>query len=490
MACEKNKNSAATSAIVTGITKAASSYINSVGVSASNTDFYRDVVKVAKTMTGLGLSPTSDPVSDAANVIGLVGEMFFRKSRGDGNGGDSDSDSGDGYGERAKRALKYLKPPSVLSTVLGIHTLERTTGATATLGVRTLARGKPVGTWNGVIVRESRFTPANAKMLDRLTGGRVLDARGYYFHAGGRTWHAQSFTVNVQGTAKSLASVRSLAIPRQEHFFDRPLTLGKKEGVQQIGDDAAPRGVSVTRMIDVVKGQENPRNIPGYIGSTSRLENAAGITPLNVGKIKRAVFAAKWLLEDESERDDPAARNRNGQADERATPARSPTYTVRRGPDGRRIYTYPGQPADYYGSTGSAWPSTRTARPASYGQDLFRSEPPPSSASSGRAARPGGSKETVISSAPAAGQPARAISVDDLSKLDRFSTPDGKSHPLVVRRVVKNPITMKESAEAAYHDGDRWRMVVDDDAKTWLAEEVRDGNLKVNPAGWQEHVSF
>ncbi len=484
MACETNKNSATSSAIVNGITKAASGYLNTVGVSAGNTDFYRDVVKVAKTMTGLGLSPSSDPVSDAANVIGMVGELFFNGSQSN-EGDDGDND---GYGERAKRALKYLKPPSALSTVLGVHALERATGAAATLGVRTLARGEAVGTWNGVIVRKSRFTPTNAKMLDRLSGGRVLDARGYYFHEGGRTWHAQSFTVQVQGTPKSLTSVRSFALPRREHFFDRPLVLGEKDGFQQIGDDAAPRGVSVTRMIDVVKGQENPKNIPGYIGSTSRLDNATGLTPLNVGKIKRTIFAAKWLLEDESERDDPAARDKNSAADEAAAPARSPASPVRRGPDGRRIYSYPGQPADYYGSSGAGRPSTRATRSSSYGQDLFRSGPATSPASAGRAARQE-AKETVISSAPAAPQPVPSSS-GDLSNLDQYSTPDGKTHPLVVKRIVKNPITMTESAEAAYHDGDRWRMVVDDDAKAWLAEEVRDGKLKVNPAGWQKHVRF
>jgi len=68
--------------------------------------------------------------------------------------------------------------------------------------------------------------------------------------------------------------------------------------------------------------------------------------------------------------------------------------------------------------------------------------------------------------------------------------PNGKEHPLVVKRIMTNPITMKKSAEAAYHDGERWRMVVDDDTKQWLAEEVGDGNLKENPAGWQKHVQF
>ncbi|MCP4934237.1 MAG: hypothetical protein GY927_08550, partial [bacterium] len=190
------------------------------------------------------------------------------------------------------------------------------------------------------------------------------------------------------------------------------------------------------------------------------------------------------------ERDDPTARNKNGKLDQEAAPAQGPSYPVRRGPDGRRIYSYPGQPTDYYGSSGPTWPSTRAAHSSSYGQDLFKSGSDTSAASSGRAAQTDRGKETVISSAPAATQPAPATSVGDMSKLDQFSTSEGKTHPLVVRRIVKNPITMTESAEAAYHDGDRWRMVVDDEAKAWLAEEVKDGNLKVNPDDWQKHVRF
>ncbi len=472
-------------AIINGVTKAASRYLSAVGVSASNADIYQDVVNVGQMMKNLGLSPAGDPVSDVANVIGLVSEFFFKKG-GQNGGGDGAGDDGDG---KTNRLLNYLKPPSVLSTVFGIHALERSTGAVATLGVRTLARGRPLGTWNGVIVRESRFTPGNAKLLDRLTGGRLLDAKGYYFHEGGRTWHAQSFTVNVQDTPKSLTYVRSFTIPRREHFFDRPLTLNKDESeFQQIGDDDIPRGVSLTRVIDVVKDQENARNIPGYIGSTGRLDNAAGISPLNVGAAKRTLFAARWLLEDESERDDPAARNKKRPPP--LSPSASPSTAVGRG-GGRRVYTYSGQPSDYWPTTTSP-PTTRT-KPA-YGQGLFRSGP---------AASPSSPGETVVSSAPVEGPekatgtrsppsavPKKAGSPADLSELDRYSTPDGKQYPLVVRRIVKNPITQTERAEAAYYDGElkQWRMVVDDDAKEWLAEEVRDGHLQANPDNWQKYV--
>ncbi|MCP4362717.1 MAG: hypothetical protein GY796_32330, partial [Chloroflexi bacterium] len=139
MSCEQGRNSAASAAIINGVAKAASRYLGSVGVSVGNTDIYQDIVKVGQVMKNLGLSPAGDPVSDVANVIGLVSEFFFKKG-GQNGGGDGAGDDGGG---KTNRLLNYLKPPSVLSTVFGIHALERSTGAVATLGVRTLARGRP-----------------------------------------------------------------------------------------------------------------------------------------------------------------------------------------------------------------------------------------------------------------------------------------------------------------------------------------------------------
>ena len=190
----------------------------------------------------------------------------------------------------------------ILGVVMGVHAMEQMTGAIATSGMRMLARGRPLAKYRGVIVRESKLTPMKARALNRLTGGRVQKAAGYYFHEGGRTWHCQSFTATVKGTPRTLTHIRSLSLPHREHFFDRPLALTDNgDQPAAIGDDANPRSVSIQRVIDVALGDEEPGSIPGYIGSTNEFENATSL-----GYLKRALFAANWFLVDESERDLPS----------------------------------------------------------------------------------------------------------------------------------------------------------------------------------------
>ncbi|MBN1992736.1 MAG: hypothetical protein JW953_08510 [Anaerolineae bacterium] len=107
---------------------------------------------------------------------------------------------------------------SILGVIVGIHALEQVTGAAATTAMRLWGRGKPLSRYRGVIVRESPLTPKTAAILGRLSGGRVVGACGYYFHEGGRTWHAQSFTINLKGTphtpAPGAAGVLSTTAPR------------------------------------------------------------------------------------------------------------------------------------------------------------------------------------------------------------------------------------------------------------------------------------
>ena len=109
----------------------------------------------------------------------------------------------------------------ILGVIIGIHATEQVTGAVATSGMRLLVRGQPQAKYRGVIIRKSPLTPKKAKILNRVTGGRVLASEGYYFHEGGRSWHCQSFTVDVKGTPRTLTHVRSLSLPHREHFFDR-----------------------------------------------------------------------------------------------------------------------------------------------------------------------------------------------------------------------------------------------------------------------------
>jgi len=360
----------------------------------------------------------------------------------------------------------------ILGVIVGIHALEQVTGAVATSGMRLLVRGRPMAKYRGMIIRKSPLTPKKAKVLNRVTGGRLLAADGYYFHEGGRTWHCQSFTVNVRGTPRTLTHIRSLSLPPREHFFDRPLILNKGAGETQIGDDATARSVSVQRVINTVMGDEDPGNIPGYIGSTNELENASGL-----GGIKRTFFAANWFLVDESERDLPSDPNF---VDYDAL--------VQGRPPGRqdRGYYQVTRPGGSGGGTGYArpgWPSTTsqsvpvrsasssaqpipglnskaktTSAPDHYGANLFRSKPkqPP----------PGTDPYVAVK--------------------DRYHHSNGKYYPLVVRRVVTHPISHTKKADAIYYDGEAgtWREIIDDDVREALAREVEAGKLQVSE-NWQ-----
>jgi len=357
----------------------------------------------------------------------------------------------------------------ILGVIVGIHALEQATGAVATFGVRLLGRGQPLAKYRGVIIRQSPLTPRKAKILNRITGGRVLNAAGYYFHEGGRTWHGQSFTVDIKGTPRTLTHIRSLSLPHREHFFDRPLTLND-DGETQIGDDATARSVSMQRVIDVVMGNEEPDRIPGYIGSTNEFENASGL-----GGIKRAFFAANWFLVDESERDIPSGPDF---VDYDALVQGRPPGSQDGG------YYQVTRPGGSGGSgAASPWPSTRRSvpiRPAtsagSNPQAIPGLSPRPSSS---EPAQPYGTN--FFRSTPQRPPPPPPADDPYVAIKDRYHHPNGQHYPLVVRRVVTNPISHTRKAEAMYYDGDMkmWREIVDDETREALAREVEAGKLKV-----------
>ncbi|HEX9923688.1 MAG TPA: hypothetical protein VGD99_13605 [Anaerolineae bacterium] len=363
---------------------------------------------------------------------------------------------------------------SLLGVIIGVHALEQGTAAVATSGMRLVARGQPLAKYRGVIVRRSPLTGRLAPALNRVTGGRLQQATGYYFHEAGRTWHCQSFTVDIKGTPRTLTHIRSFSLPHREHFFDRPLTLGNgAEEALPIGDDGAERSVSIQRVIDTIMGDEDPGAIPGYIGSTNELENATGV----LGGFKRVLFAANWFLVDESERDLPPAGPDFVDYDalvEGRPPGQSGGgyYQVTRpgGPDR-------GAPGSVYGSraTTARWPSTtrgtvipvRTTGETSsrpYGAQLFRSGPQPTPAAS---------------SSTRSGQ----VYADPYEQIKaRYQAPNGQHYPLIVKRLMLNPITQTEKAEAVFYNGElkKWREIVEDDAREALAREVRAGRLTVS----------
>ena len=240
MSCDNNGRTVSnTASRRNGIMGQASKYLNTLG----NWSTYRDL----------------NSVEDIPERIGQVTTAFFGL---------------EGLGKNG-----FPRLAGILGAVMAVHALEQVTGAGVTFGARLLGRGEPIGKDRGIILRQSPLTPRMAGAVNRLTGGRLLNAKGYYFFESGRTWHSQTATVQVGDTPKTLTHVRSYSVPSREYYFDREL--------------------SPQTVIDVVKGDRDPDTVPGFIGSVNELENVTAL-----GGLKRAFFAANWLLIDEGERDE------------------------------------------------------------------------------------------------------------------------------------------------------------------------------------------
>jgi hypothetical protein len=65
---------------------------------------------------------------------------------------------------------------------------------------------------------------------------------------------------------------------------------------------------------------------------------------------------------------------------------------------------------------------------------------------------------------------------------DRVSL-EGKDYPVIVRRVVNSPMNKRPLADAAYYDpeADAWKVVIDEEARGTLANQVRAGTLQLWP---------
>lgn len=322
------------------------------------------------------------------------------------------------------------KVAGILGAIMAVQTLEQVTGAGVTFGARLLGKGEPIGKYRGIILRKSPITPKLTGAVNRVTGGRISQAKGFYFFESGRTWHSQTATMQFGDTPKTLTHIRSYSVPYREFYFDREL--------------------SPQTVVDVVKGDRDPDTVPGFIGSVNELEN---VSPL--GGMKRAFFAANWLLIDEGERDEGGP----GFVDYDALVKGKQTHTT----SNSSAYGVSRAPA-YVGSR-SSWPSTtsRAVTPSStqpYGTQFFRSAPPP----------------------PPSGDPYERIK-------ERYQTPNGQQYPLLIKGMKTNPISMTRKADAIYYDGElkRWREIVDDDVQRSLAQEVEAGNLPVTQ-DWQSYL--
>ena len=363
-----------------------------------------------------------------------------------------------------------------LVAMLAAHVAEQFTGSAATLGWRMFGRGQPVAKYRGVIVRRNPNIDTRSRFLNRLTRGRVVDMKGYYFFEGSRTWLAESVTYNVRGSARTVSHVKSMSFPWREHFFDRPFQVnGQVETAG--GDDAEQRSVPIQRVIDVVKGDDEPTTIPGYLGSTNELDNAT----LLLGSVKRGLYKTHWLLVDESERDMPAGYD-------------FVDY------DALLQGVQPGRGTkDYYEATPSGEPKPSPAKPVpqSYA-DMVRSEPvtpvTPSTSQPTTARQIPGSgglgrtasypSRSALSSIPRASR-SRATDPSHLTDpvnqvKDRWREGD-REYPLAVKRLTKNPISGLVQADAVYYDPElrRWREITDPADRQKIAQAVQTGQIKI-----------
>jgi len=167
----------------------------------------------------------------------------------------------------------------VFGVLIATHLVERLTGAVATMTTRLALRGRSFGRYRGITLRQSPVSPLVGRGQNVLLHGRVQEAKGFYFHESGRTWHCHVARYRVGDTVKTINHIQSLSFPSREFFFDRELPEQD--------------------VVDLVLGDKDPDNIPGYIGSINELD-----TLLTVTKVaKQVLYFANWLLVDEGERD-------------------------------------------------------------------------------------------------------------------------------------------------------------------------------------------
>lgn len=355
----------------------------------------------------------------------------------------------------------------ILGAIIAIHGLEYATAGAATTLTRLYGRGRPLVFYSGVTVRDSPGFAKKAGFINRLTGGRVLDARGCRFSEAGRTWSCQSITLEVGDGPRTLTRLHSYSLPQREFYFDRPVY------VPGAGPEPAEgtRYISIQRVIDLVRGNDSPDSIPGFIGQINEFENA-----VRLGAVKRAFFGLNWLTVDEGERD-------GGLLD-----AVDYDALVKGLPPGR-----PNQSGGYYQvSRGTAIPVSSSPSPGGWPSTTRPVSPTATSSSVGYGASLFGSRPAAATSPTAipVGQAPGAIPLESVKA--RFVT-DGKEYPLIVKRIMKNPISGVLRADAVYFDEltKQWREVVEAADRESLAQAVAEGKLAVTaPEDWPAHKIY
>lgn len=355
-----------------------------------------------------------------------------------------------------------IRLSGLLSAVILVHALEQATAGLATSGMRLYARGRPVASYRGILIRESPFTLKATQVLGQVTGGRLLVTQGYYFFESGKTWHCHSLAFQFGDETRTLTLLQSFSIPQREFSFDRPVVVPAEQ--EPAGGE---RVISIQRLINVVKGDEPPEAIPGFIGSVNELES---LTILRSAKY--LLFMVHWLLIDPAERD-----NDSRYIDYEALAGKG-TASGGPGTGSGGLYQVI-RPSGGSSPGGGWWPSTSrmtSAAPAS-------TPPPPPPP-------PPPYEADLFGAAPAAGPPSNG-QAGPAAPVTRYKDRiriDGRDYPLVVKRVLTSPINGgRRKVDAIYYDDilGQWREVVDEEDRVNLARAVEIGLVAViDPANW------
>jgi len=340
--------------------------------------------------------------------------------------------------EREPVVSRKVKLNGVAGLMIGVHALEQATGVAATLAARAVLRGKPTGTYRGVILRRSP--------LASLPGpGR--NAEGFYFHQGGRTWVSRTAQYPVsRDTVKTLTTVRSLSLPGRAFYFDRKM--------------------DERDVVDVVLGERDPDTLPGFLGYTGELDSLAPA----LGLLKKGLMGLNWLSIDETERETrgldfidytaPGSSYRqtaHSHSYPSAAPVRTVTYADMARSAGRQVDTRNIPVREGYGGPPPP-PEPPPPPPEAYVSDLW-----------GNSTRP----EEVIAVTDYAKLAAEAGRELAPPKID---IPGQGLRPLRVRSLdlLKGPggsKQMRASADYEYAPG-QWRPITDDKIREALANTV------------------
>ena len=111
------------------------------------------------------------------------------------------------FGSRKLKGLSFL---------LTAHVVQQVSASLVSILIRTWLNGAVRNAHRGIVVKESQVAQ---KWVDQMPGWltkRATMTDSYYFHEGGRTWHAHSFEIIISAQmTKTLTILTLLSLPNR-----------------------------------------------------------------------------------------------------------------------------------------------------------------------------------------------------------------------------------------------------------------------------------